>query len=438
MPMGNTRCLFRVFSDWSDEPRDALEKSFMTSVCLRLLQLVWARRGLAVGAGLVMMVACLPAVAAAPEPAAPANDRPIRALWLGVPHAEVTPDLLVERIKRHLDCDIVVRQDWQQALREPDFAAGFATVIYSPCDPECRDMELVNRALATAHSGIGTVLVHCAMHTFRHVPEWTQLLGVRTITHDGYRPLELKAPADPPPFFAGLAATWRTDGDELYPHDVLLDGVTPLLTAYSVERKADHVVAWTHHYGQGRVFGMSLGHDLKTVDTLPYQQLLARGLAWAAGRNEPLGTRPAPARPEAPATPEAKPFTLRDGDRVVFLGDTLIEREATDGELEARLTAAFPNVEATFRNLGWSGDTPTGLSRGSIETGPDRFAVLKSQLAAARPTVLFIGYADTAGIRPLIAAAREIEPSVRCVLVSPIRPEVPMENSDPIGMRLPS
>ena len=80
-------------------------------------------------------------------------------------------------------------------------------------------------------------------------------------------------------------------------------------------------------------------------------------------------------------------------------------------------------MQATFRNLGWSGDTPTGLSRGSIETGSDRFAVLKSQLAAARPTVLFIGYSDTTGIRPLITAAREIEPSVRCVLVSPIRPE---------------
>ena len=188
-----------------------MEQSSMNP--LRLLRLVWVGRGLALFARLVLMMTCLPAVAAEPEPAA--GDRPIRALWLGVPHADVTPDLLVERIQRHLDCEIVVRQDWQQALREPDFAAGFAAVIYSPCDPECRDMELVNRALATAHSGVGTVLVHCAMHTFRHVPEWTQLLGVRTITHDGYRPLELKAPADPLPFFAGLPATWRTEGDEL-------------------------------------------------------------------------------------------------------------------------------------------------------------------------------------------------------------------------------
>ena len=383
---------------------------------LRLLRWVWIGRGLALFARLVLMMTCLPAVAAEPAPAA--GDQPIRALWLGVPHADVTPEILVERIKRHLDCEIVVRQDWQQALREPDFAAGFAAVIYSPCDPECRDMELVKRALATANSGVGTVLVHCAMHTFRHLPEWTNLVGVRTITHDGYRGLDLKAPADRPAFFSDLSANWHTDGDELYPHDALLEGVAPLLKAYSVERQAEHVVAWTHRYGQGRVFGTSLGHDLQTVDTLPYQQLLARGLAWAAGRDTPLGQQTAPAKPSA------TPLALRDGDRVVFIGDTLIEREGIFGELEARLTAANPHVRATFRNLGWSGDTPSGLSRGSIETGPDRFAVLKSQLAAARPTVLFVGYSETAGIRPLIAAAREIEPSVRCVLFSPIRPEV--------------
>ena len=133
---------------------------------LRLLRWVWIGRGLALFARLVLMMTCLPAVAAEPAPAA--GDQPIRALWLGVPHADVTPEILVERIKRHLDCEIVVRQDWQQALREPDFAAGFAAVIYSPCDPECRDMELVKRALATANSGVGTVLVHCAMHTRAH------------------------------------------------------------------------------------------------------------------------------------------------------------------------------------------------------------------------------------------------------------------------------
>ena len=38
----------------------------------------------------------------------------------------------------------------------------------------------------------------------------------------------------------------------------------------------------------------------------------------------------------------AAPFELRDGDRVLFIGDTFFEREVDYGHIEARLTAAFP------------------------------------------------------------------------------------------------
>jgi hypothetical protein len=40
------------------------------------------------------------------------------------------------------------------------------------------------------------------------------------------------------------------------------------------------------------------------------------------------------------ATP---PFELRDGDRVLFIGDTFFEREVDYGHIETRLTAAFPD-----------------------------------------------------------------------------------------------
>ena len=62
------------------------------------------------------------------------------------------------------------------------------------------------------------------------------------------------------------------------------------------------------------------------------------------------------------ATPAPR-FELRDGDRVVFLGDTLVEREQSYGWIELMLTARAADRTVTFRNLGWSGDTPTGTSR---------------------------------------------------------------------------
>ena len=56
-------------------------------------------------------------------------------------------------------------------------------------------------------------------------------------------------------------------------------------------------------------------------------------------------------------------FDLRDGDRVVLVGDTLIEREQSHGHIEFLFTTQFPDRQVTFRNLGWSGDTPLGQSR---------------------------------------------------------------------------
>ena len=67
------------------------------------------------------------------------------------------------------------------------------------------------------------------------------------------------------------------------------------------------------------------------------------------------------------AAAPVKPFELRDGDRVVFLGDTLIERETHYGYVELMMTLRFPYRNVTFRNLGWSADTPEGQSRVSFD-----------------------------------------------------------------------
>jgi hypothetical protein len=62
-----------------------------------------------------------------------------------------------------------------------------------------------------------------------------------------------------------------------------------------------------------------------------------------------------------------KQFELRDGDRVVFLGDTLVEREKDYGYIELMMTLRFPERNVTFRNLDWSPDTPASISRVSFD-----------------------------------------------------------------------
>src|SRR4051812_1360527 len=87
-------------------------------------------------------------------------------------------------------------------------------------------------------------------------------------------------------------------------------------------------------------------------------------------------------------------FQFNEGDRVVFIGDTLIEREAEYGYIEERLTTQFPERNVTFRNIGWSADSPAGDSRASFDFDkPGKgFEKIEEQLSALQPTVLIVGY----------------------------------------------
>jgi len=85
-------------------------------------------------------------------------------------------------------------------------------------------------------------------------------------------------------------------------------------------------------------------------------------------------------------------FTLHDGDRVVLIGSTLIEREQRYGYWETALTSRWPERNITFRNLGWSGDTVWGESRAGFDTPAQGYKRLLDHTLALKPTVLLIGY----------------------------------------------
>src|SRR5262245_29885896 len=88
----------------------------------------------------------------------------------------------------------------------------------------------------------------------------------------------------------------------------------------------------------------------------------------------------------------AEKFELRDGDRVVWVGNTLVEREQRYGYWEALLTALFRDRNVTFRNLGWSGDTVWAESRGVFDPPERGFQRLVEGVKGLKPTVLFIAY----------------------------------------------
>src|SRR5262249_2075928 len=87
-----------------------------------------------------------------------------------------------------------------------------------------------------------------------------------------------------------------------------------------------------------------------------------------------------------------RPFTLKDGDRLVFLGGGLVEQDRLHGQLEARLTGRHPDARLIFRNLGWGGDTVRGTARTGGYQNPDGLARLLKEVQELKPTVLFLGY----------------------------------------------
>ncbi len=139
------------------------------------------------------------------------------------------------------------------------------------------------------------------------------------------------------------------------------------------------------------------------------------------------------------AAAPAKPFDLRDGDRVVFLGDTLMEREKDFGYIELMMTLRFPERNVTFRNLGWSADTPVGISRVSFDWPKgegEMFRQLMEQIKQVQPTVVVLGYGMassfdgaaglekfTADYNKLIDGILALNKDTRFILLSPIRHE---------------
>ena len=136
-------------------------------------------------------------------------------------------------------------------------------------------------------------------------------------------------------------------------------------------------------------------------------------------------------------------FEIRDGDHVVFLGDTIIEREQHHGWIELMLTARAADRSVTFRNLGWNADTPTGAARTGLsllqagfEPGDEGWTQLQTQITDAKPTVIFVGYGMACSIENpageekfaadttrLLDTLTKLAPNARLVLLGPSRHE---------------
>ncbi|MEZ6134419.1 MAG: sulfatase-like hydrolase/transferase [Pirellulaceae bacterium] len=147
-----------------------------------------------------------------------------------------------------------------------------------------------------------------------------------------------------------------------------------------------------------------------------------------------------------PTNVVALPDWLSPGDRIAWLGGTLIERAQESGQFEAQWLARAPAAGLTLCNLGWSGDDVRSRARnvfGDIQEGKSRRL---RDLDLAAPSLVVAAYGMSEALSDAISAA-EFESELSVLVAAQIAakrrvvlcrvPAIELDDQAPVGMDWP-
>lgn len=220
------------------------------------------------------------------------------------------PYVLAEKIGEIANVSIEIKpianaEEMAAAFKDPKFGEGYDCIIYDICFGEKWVDGDYDGALRVANEGKPAVVIHCTCHTYRpprntKAPDlkereaiadakWHAFIGMDTRVHDKYVAFSTEKVAKDHPILKNFPDAWKTPGDEMYNTVKMMPTATPLLNATSPATGKVHTVAWVNQYGKARVFGTTLGHDMKTGADPDYHKLLAYGLLWACDKLDAEG-----------------------------------------------------------------------------------------------------------------------------------------------------
>lgn len=104
--------------------------------------------------------------------------------------------------------------------------------------------------------------------------------------------------------------------------------------------------------------------------------------------------------------PRAGEYFIHDGDRVVFLGDSITEQRLYTTYIEAYTLTRYPQWNLTFRNVGWGGDTAWLRQRAHPDEGVLFAADAERQQAMVEDAVKRGLERDVLPLRPTVVTIK--------------------------------
>jgi putative membrane-bound dehydrogenase-like protein len=234
---------------------------------------------LSIWLALVSLVAIHPAkVAVATEP--------LKILFLGDSGHHRPADLyrVLEPALKSYNIALTYSEDVPDSLNAECLRNFDGLLVYANID-ELREVE-EKALLDYVASGHGFIPLHCASYCFRNSDAYVKLVGAQFKEHGGQRFLtQIVAPEHPIMNGFGGFESW----DETYVHQFHNSNDRIVLEERRQGQLASGTNAepwtWVRTHGKGRVFYTAWGHNMRTWGQEGFQNLVARGIVWACGRD---------------------------------------------------------------------------------------------------------------------------------------------------------
>ena len=164
-------------------------------------------------------------------------------------------------------------------LNADNLATYDALLVFANIDSIAPPQE--KALLDYVNDGGGFVPIHCATYCFRNSDAVVALMGGQFKRH-GTGVFRTTIDQTDHPIMKGFGGfeSW----DETYVHHLHNEENRTVL-AYRVDSEGREPWTWVRTHGAGRVFYTAWGHDQRTWGNAGFQNLVERGIRWAAGDN---------------------------------------------------------------------------------------------------------------------------------------------------------